>query len=430
MISGFVNRRLVPMIPVSFKRQDGYWEELDALLDTGFDGDLMLSRAAVKQHGLALRPFADSSLKLPHVNLDDYPQSYPPLNVWVDLSLKGDPQPVKVDKIQEVDHNPIVVGPSLLTTSRVTIDVVEKGLVEIDRIPYPTFLDSIRSSFRKSEPQLRPFNYPLDLPWTSLKIEDCEGEWQILTVNVDTGSDGELSLPPYLVDSLGLWLPGVRRLNTPDGPEDASCGKARIFRQGEPEPQTVECIRREGNHPPLIGMKLFRGKRITFDIDGSAPVVKVGPIPEPTFKHRLQQLRARLRRVDIESEFPRVIDSLRNGGRDALAEELIEMLRNIQENPAEAGIKLLSLRNMARLLIEQSEFEDPIVGPRSDGIMQAEWRIDGDGLLVMAFLEDNRIHCVLQTLGNSLSPPIYKSRQLSKKDALEQFGIIVPLRER
>jgi hypothetical protein len=132
---------------------------------------------------------------------------------------------------------------------------------------------------------------------------------------------------------------------------------------------------------------------------------------------------------ELGAEYQQVIDDLRNGSREILARELIEMLRICQENPEETEIKLFSLQSMARFLIEQKEFEDPIAGPGPNGIMQAEWHIVGDGLLVMAFSEDNQIHCVVQTDADSQGEMLYRSVQLSEKEALEEFGYLVPLRQ-
>ena len=131
----------------------------------------------------------------------------------------------------------------------------------------------------------------------------------------------------------------------------------------------------------------------------------------------------------FEAEYEQVINELRRGGREILAEELVEMLRICQEDPEETEIKLFSLQGMARFLIKQEKFEDPIVGAGPNGIMQAEWHIVGDGLLVMAFLEDNQIHCVVQTDADSQGEMLYGSVQLCEKEALEEFGYLVPLRQ-
>ena len=132
---------------------------------------------------------------------------------------------------------------------------------------------------------------------------------------------------------------------------------------------------------------------------------------------------------EFDPEYQQVIDDLRSGGREILANELIDMLRICQGDPEEPDIKLFSLQSMARFLIAQRKFEDPIAGPGPDGIMQVEWHIVGNGLLVMAFLEESQIHCVVQTDADSQGKMLYKSVQLPEKEALEEFGYLVPLRQ-
>ena len=128
---------------------------------------------------------------------------------------------------------------------------------------------------------------------------------------------------------------------------------------------------------------------------------------------------------EFDPEYQQVVDELRSGGREILAEDLIEMLRNIREEPE---IKLCSLQAMARFLIKQKKFEDPITGPDPIGIMQAEWHIIGDGLLVMAFLDDDQIHCVAQADATPENEALNSSVQLAENQALEEFGHLVPLR--
>ncbi len=132
--------------------------------------------------------------------------------------------------------------------------------------------------------------------------------------------------------------------------------------------------------------------------------------------------------AEFDPEYQQVIDELRNGNREVLAEELIEMLRNSRENPDEVEIKILSLQAMARFLIRQREFDDPVAGPDPSGIMQIEWHILGNGLLVMAFLEDDRIHCVVQTDATAGREMLNENAQLTQREALERFGYLVPQR--
>ncbi len=132
--------------------------------------------------------------------------------------------------------------------------------------------------------------------------------------------------------------------------------------------------------------------------------------------------------AEFDAEYQEVIDELRNGNREVLAEELIEMLRNSLEDPDEVEIKLLSLQAMARFLIRQREFDDPVTGPDPSGIMQVEWHILGNGLLVMAFLEDDQLHCVVQTDATSERGVLNENALLTESEALERFGYLVPRR--
>ena len=89
---------------------------------------------------------------------------------------------------------------------------------------------------------------------------------------------------------------------------------------------------------------------------------------------------------------------------------------------------MYSLRAMARFLIEHGEFADPLAGPDPDGIMQIEWRIFGDGLLVMAFLEDEYIHCVAQAEPPDSDDALDISVELPTEQAAKEYGYLVPRR--
>lgn len=132
--------------------------------------------------------------------------------------------------------------------------------------------------------------------------------------------------------------------------------------------------------------------------------------------------------AEFDPGYQQVIDDLRSGGREIPAEDLTEMLHNIQEDPEEPEIKLFSLQAMARFLIKHSKFDDPIIGPDPIGIIQAEWHIIGDGLLVMAFFDDDQIHCVAQADTTPQHEALNRSVQLTGNQAIEEFGHLVPLR--
>jgi hypothetical protein len=129
---------------------------------------------------------------------------------------------------------------------------------------------------------------------------------------------------------------------------------------------------------------------------------------------------------EIELEYQKVIAKLRNGGREILAEELIDILRNCQNDLEEPEIKLFSLQSMARFLVLHRDFEDPIIGPDPTGLMQVEWHIDGEGLLVMAFLEHDMIHCIAQANETPNRQALNSSVFLTEEQALKDFGYLVP----
>ena len=130
---------------------------------------------------------------------------------------------------------------------------------------------------------------------------------------------------------------------------------------------------------------------------------------------------------EFGAEYRGVIDDLRAAGREIPAEDLIDMLRNIQEDPGESEINLFSLQAMARFLIRHRKLADPVIGPDPTGMMQVEWHIIGDGLLVMAFLENDQVHCVAQSDATPGVRALNRSVQLTENQAIEEFGHLVPL---
>ena len=129
---------------------------------------------------------------------------------------------------------------------------------------------------------------------------------------------------------------------------------------------------------------------------------------------------------EFSPAYEQVIDSLRNGGREILADEVVDILRNSQEDPEEPDINVISLQAMARFLVSHRTFEDPIVGPDPGGLMQIEWHIDGNGLLVLAFLDQDRIHCIVQADETPPRLALNESAILTEEQALKDFGHLVP----
>ena len=54
MIKGTVNRDIEPTLSVEIVRRDGHTLSVDATLDTGFSGDLLLSSETIRQAELSL----------------------------------------------------------------------------------------------------------------------------------------------------------------------------------------------------------------------------------------------------------------------------------------------------------------------------------------------------------------------------------------
>ncbi len=287
MISGTVNEYLLPMVPVSVKKLDGDWQKLNILLDTGSEVCFVLKGAKVSRYCIATEPRYNLPTFIDPLQLGS--ASMPMLPCRVELLLEGNPRVVEAQILERHDFSGHM-GPDFLLNRRITIDVMKNGVVEIDWIPAPTPLSRIRSLIRKPERQRPSLGYVWKLPWVDVAIKDSEGRWRPFSANVDTGDSEELSLPPSKVERFGLRLLDKCRVNTIDGPVDASCGEVEVFWQGSP--RTVRCIQRQEKPPPLIGMKMLRGNRITIDVDCLAPVVEIARIPrsESSNKNFLQSL--------------------------------------------------------------------------------------------------------------------------------------------
>ena len=80
------------------------------------------------------------------------------------------------------------------------------------------------------------------------------------------------------------------------------------------------------------------------------------------------------RKVHISHMMVDAIEQMRSGGRKLVADELVELLRNILEDPEEGEeILPVPLRAMAWFLVEHQEYADPLMTePDPDGSMQAE----------------------------------------------------------
>ena len=129
-----------------------------------------------------------------------------------------------------------------------------------------------------------------------------------------------------------------------------------------------------------------------------------------------------------ESAFPEehlaVVNLLRNHGRHLFADRLIDMLQNVRDDP-DATINIISLRDMARFLVEH-DFKDPAIGPDRRGIVHAQWRISGNGVLIMGFLGNGDILLVAQGDETPDSDELDISTRRPEPEILEEYGHLVP----
>lgn len=122
MISGFVNAEFEAIIQLSIRRHDGVVFTQDAIIDTGFNGWLSLSPGLINQLNLTWKRRGRAILGDGSECVFDVYEG----NVVWDGTLRTIP-------IDEADSDPLV-GMSLMEGYQLTIQVLEGGQVEIQRI--------------------------------------------------------------------------------------------------------------------------------------------------------------------------------------------------------------------------------------------------------------------------------------------------------
>lgn len=71
MIKGHTNSDLAPIVTVEIVDDNGRLKSLQAILDTGFDGDLSLSEEAIRKHGL--KTVGERDITLANGDVDSIP---------------------------------------------------------------------------------------------------------------------------------------------------------------------------------------------------------------------------------------------------------------------------------------------------------------------------------------------------------------------
>ena len=287
MINGRINDDFLPIVPIFVKRLDGNWQKLNVICDTGNDGDLVLGRAAVYRHDIAIAPACNAEARIDPKDLST--NSISESRFWVELKWEENPQLVEA-KFCKLHKYSGLLGTNLLQYRRLTIDMVRNGVVNIDRVPPPTSHAQHTSQFRTSKMHCHNPEDPSlsnKLPWEEIKIKDVDGKYHTINVNLDTGNNGELTLPPSHVRRFGFRLLNKCRVNVMGREVNASCGDVEVVWQGCH--RTVQCIEREDVDRPIIGTKLLSGNQITIYFESTGTYLSITPIGRNSFADRLRQ---------------------------------------------------------------------------------------------------------------------------------------------
>ena len=280
-VVGAMNESLVPIVPVDFMGEYNQWEQVGLLLDTGFNGDTALRANLPDQYFLRTNP--SRKLRTPDLVLEDYDFWWqrPPYQVELRWGGRQGKAGLRLLKPPSAEG---LLGTNQLKYYRVTVDVIKGGSVTIDSEPSPSRQGVRWWKQRESERQIPLAEFPEDywkwmssyLSWASLLVQDSDGGWHSILANIDTGSANGLSLPTYWVTKLGVRLPGKDQIYTTDGPKVVEKGEAKVIWQGKE--CTVECIHRADDSPPLIGMRLLKGYRVTMDFHMPRTAAEIWPM--------------------------------------------------------------------------------------------------------------------------------------------------------
>ncbi len=122
MITGAVASNFDPVVPLIILDADGHEQTIQAVVDTGFNGWLALSKELISQLGLSWRREAQAILADGDSTV---------FNVFgAEIVWDGQPQTVFVD---EMASDPLI-GMRLLKGFRLVVEAVDGGPVRIERL--------------------------------------------------------------------------------------------------------------------------------------------------------------------------------------------------------------------------------------------------------------------------------------------------------
>ncbi|MCY3749021.1 MAG: hypothetical protein OXG64_06975 [Chloroflexi bacterium] len=83
--------------------------------------------------------------------------------------------------------------------------------------------------------------------------------------------------------------------------------------------------------------------------------------------------------------------ALRRSGLEQSADRLSYLQRLADEDPDEEPIATASLRHLTSFLMDQRHLGQPDIGVSPDGVALAQWRVIGNGVLALEFLDSGLI---------------------------------------
>ena len=126
MMIGYVNRYLEPVVMIEIEDREGTLQSLEAILDTGFNGEIALPAQTIEHLGLSSR---GQALDWTVATGDEVPLAeYDGVVSWHDQSRRV--------VVVETGDEPLL-GTSLLAGSRISIDMRGGGEVLIEE-DWPT----------------------------------------------------------------------------------------------------------------------------------------------------------------------------------------------------------------------------------------------------------------------------------------------------
>lgn len=123
MIAGNVSPNGELIIPIRVLDERGHVHRVDAVVDTGFNGDLALPPALILQLGIIAAESMEMTLA---TDLDVIVASYDGIVLW-----RGERRPIRV---LEAEGDPLI-GTALLWGSLLTAEMTDNGTVTVGALP-------------------------------------------------------------------------------------------------------------------------------------------------------------------------------------------------------------------------------------------------------------------------------------------------------